>query len=428
MKKTIQKLLAKLAKKIIAKQKPQVVAITGSVGKTSTKEAIYAVLDRQFEVRQSEGNYNNEFGVPLTIIGARSAGRCIFGWLSIIFKAYRLSWFEDKKYPKILVLEMGADNPGDIDYLTDIAEPLVSVVTAVAPAHTEFFKFIENIVKEKSVLVKKVKKDGVAILNADDDMVLAMNRLSNATVKTYGFSAKADLYADSISINYNFSEDKKDLGINFKLQGKDKSVSVFFSGAIGKHQLYAYLAAVSVGQFFKMTLVDILEALKNYQPPKGRLRYIPGVKETTLIDDTYNSSPRSCLAAIQALEQIPEYGRKWAVLGDMLELGQITEAEHQKIGRQIASREIGYLVCVGEKSRDIMRGAKDVDMEEDKIFYFSDSEKAAEFIKNKLEKNDILLIKGSQGVRMEKITKALMAQPDKADQLLVRQSQRWLKK
>ncbi|MFA7662388.1 MAG: UDP-N-acetylmuramoyl-tripeptide--D-alanyl-D-alanine ligase [Patescibacteria group bacterium] len=428
MKKIIQNILAKLAHAIILKQKPYVVAITGSVGKTSTKEAIFAVLDRQFEVRQSQENYNNEFGVPLTIIGAKSAGKSILGWLGVICQACLLACFKTSKYPQVLVLEMGADKPGDIEYLTNIVQPLVSVVTAVAPVHVEYFKSIENITKEKSVLVKKVNPAGMTILNADDELVLMMNRLSSAQVKLFGFSSKADVRAENLSINYDFSDESKALGISFKLEVEGKSMPAFLNGSIGKHQIYAILAAVSVGIFFKMNLVDITEALNNYKPTSGRMRIIKGIKNSILIDDTYNSSPRSCSAAILTLEEIPKYGRKFAILGDMLELGKVSEKEHFKIGQQVASGDIEYLICVGERSRDIVRGAEDADMSEDKIFHFDKSDEVGDFLKDRLRENDIILIKGSQGVRMEKVTRDLMADPLRAEELLVRQSEKWLEK
>jgi len=412
---------------VIKKYKPKVIGITGSVGKTSAKEAIFCVLKNTLSVRKSEKNYNNEFGVPLTVLGMKSPGKSIFGWLWVFIKALWLCLFRSKEYPKILILEMAADKKGDLEYLTSIVRPNISVVTSVAPVHLEFFGDIESIAKEKSTLVKNVLPNGFVILNADDEAVAPMNRLTNAHVIFYGFSERANLKADKLNIDYDFSKEHRDQwGIHFKINYEGKVIPVFLPKTLGKHQVYAALVGIAVGICFKMNLIDIAETLRWYQSPPGRLKLIPGVKNTLIIDDTYNSSPLSCEVALNTLQLIPKKGKKFVVLGDMLELGRYSEEAHIKIGEKIVALDVDYLICVGEKSRDILRGARGQGMSEEKMFHFSKSEQVGRFLKERIHEHDILLIKGSQGMRMEKIVKELMAEPLKACDLLVRQGPNWV--
>ncbi|MCK4554802.1 hypothetical protein KAU19_07680, partial [Candidatus Parcubacteria bacterium] len=195
MKKIIQLKLKILAKLILAKYKPDVIGITGSVGKTSTKEAIYTVLASKFKVRRNIKNYNNEIGLPLTIIGADSPGRSIIGWYIVFLKALKLILFKDKDYPKILVLEMGVDRPGDMKYLNNIVKCKVGVITSIGPVHLEFFGTINNIQKEKGGLIKNLTKSSWAVLNYDDEKVRQTGNNTEAQILTYGFNEKADVRA-----------------------------------------------------------------------------------------------------------------------------------------------------------------------------------------------------------------------------------------
>ncbi|MFA5754455.1 MAG: cyanophycin synthetase, partial [Patescibacteria group bacterium] len=190
---------------------------------------------------------------------------------------------------------------------------------------------------------------------------------------------------------------------------------------------YAALAAAAVGLYFEMNLVEIALALKDFSLPKGRMNVLPGIKHTFIIDDTYNSSPEAVIAALSVLSRIkidPE-ASKYAVLGDMLEIGAYTEEGHQLVGRKLVESGISRLIAVGERSRDIIRGAKDAGLEDDFIFYFDNSEDAGKFLQDRVKAGDIILVKGSQGVRMEKAVKEIMAEPERAAELLVRQGKEW---
>lgn len=420
--------LKMLAKMILKKYQPLIVGITGSLGKTSAKEAIFAVLKDRQSVAMSRKNYNNEIGLPLTIIGSESAGSSIFGWIMIFFKAWGLILLKDEKYPKVLILEMGVDRPGDMAYLTSIAPPNIGIVTAVSYSHLEYFGSIVNIKKEKQVLIENLDNKGLAILNYDNDAAREMAEASKAKILTYGLKEGADLQAQDIV--YNFTKGSYELsGLNFKMNYQGSIVPVFMDNVMSETVLYAALAAAAVGLYFKMNLVEIAAALKDFSLPCGRMNILPGIKHTFIIDDTYNSSPEAVLSAIDILSRIKidASASKYAVLGDMLEIGHYTVEGHRLVGEKVAGSGIDYLIVVGEKSRDAMRAAIEAGMSEDNIFHFNDSISAGTFLQDRLKAGDIALVKGSQGVRMEKTVKEIMAEPERAKELLVRQGQEWEK-
>lgn len=429
MKKTIIWLLKLSTQLILKKYKPIVVAITGSVGKTSTKEAIYTVLQKKYNTRRSTSSFNNEIGVPLTVIGVDSPGKNILGWFKILFKVFNLVLFKTD-YPEVLVIEMGADHPGDIYYLTSFIPIDVGVLTAIAPVHLEFFKTIENILKEKQILIEMVKKDGAVVINGDDWMVRQSIRKTKSTVYTFGIENTNTVKAVEVKLSTGNDHNKQEIsGLSFKLIYRGNSVPIFLPGVLGKHQVYVALAAAAVGLSLDCNLVEIADALQRFKSPKGRMNLIIGIKDTIIIDDTYNSSPAAAKAALEVLAEIPTSGkgRKLAVFGDMLELGNYTEQGHREVGHKTAELNIDFLLCVGEKSRDIGRGAKEAGMGEERIYYFSDNDKVVDFLKRLIKKNDVILVKGSQGTRMEKVVKAIMVNPENAKLLLVRQDKSWVK-
>jgi len=425
MKKIIQKILYFLAKAILKKYKPDVIGITGSMGKTSTKEAIFAVLSSKFRVRRNLKNYNNELGVPLSILGRESGLKSVFKWLSVILHDVKLILFRDANYPEILVLEMGADHPGDIKYLTDLAPCKVGVVTGIGPAHLEFFESVEKIIKEKRIIVSHLGQNDFAVLNRDDEKVCEMKEKTRAKILTYGFHADADVRAMEEGV---VGTGVAIEGVNFKLSYAGSVVPIFLPGVLGKQHIYAALAGATVGIICGLNLVEIAEGLKNYKAPKGRMNLVPGIKNTLIIDDTYNASPIPTIVALEVLRSIvllSEDDKKFAVIGDMLELGGFSEEGHRQVGRAAAASSVDYLVTVGERSRDIVRAAKEAGMAEDKIFNFSTPEEAGLFVQSKMKQGDVVLVKGSQGMRMEKVVKELMAEPLRACELLVRQENEW---
>jgi len=420
----LRKLLAFFAKRILKRYKPKVVGITGSIGKTSSKEAAFIVLKKKFRVRRNIKNYNNEFGVPLTIIGAESGGKSIWGWFNVFAKAGKL-WLgsKDKKYPDVLILEMGADKPGDIKYLINIAPPDIAVVTKVSPVHIESFGTIDKITKEKGDLVRYLPPTSAAILNFDDDKVREMSKITKAKILSYGYSEDCDMSVIGAAVS---SENNKARGLSFKLSYQGSAIPMFLPGVIGKHQLYAALAGAAAGAVMGMNMVDIGQALKKFSSPRGRMNIIEGINASTIIDDSYNSSPDAAMAALEAVGKVPREGRLLAALGDMLELGELADEAHQNLG--IKAAKLGYkkIYAVGKHNKQILKGAMRGGVSLENIKLFGNSADAAKYIANEIESDDVILIKGSQATRMEKVVKAIMAHPERAPQLLIRQNKEWL--
>ncbi|MEI6835888.1 MAG: Mur ligase family protein [Candidatus Falkowbacteria bacterium] len=426
MRKILQFKLKILAQMIMRKYKPHIIGITGSIGKTSAKEAICKVLENRFRVRASFKNYNNELGLPLTIIGYESAGKSLSGWFLVFLKAWKSILVRDKNYPEILVLEMGVDRPGDMAYLCSIVKPEVGIVTAVSYSHLEYFGSVANIKKEKQVLIERVDNHGLSVLNYDNDLAREMSEVSHAKVMTYGLKEGADLRAQDIS--YNFAKGDYDLsGLHFKMGYGGAIVPVFMKNVLSEPSIYAALAGAAVGLHFNLNLVEIAGALNDFNLPAGRMNLLPGLNHTFIIDDTYNSSPEACLAALNLLAgiRISKEGKKYAVLGDMMEIGDYTEEGHTLVGAKVASCQIDYLVAVGTRAEFISRGAKEAGLKEDHIFHFNEAKAAGEFLENRLNNGDVILVKGSQSMRMEKVVLSIMAEPERAPELLVRQGASW---
>lgn len=430
MKSFMEKILYWICRGILIQRHPQVIAITGSVGKTSAKDAIAKVLAVKYQVRSSPYNFNNEIGVPLTIIGVTEApGKNPFAWLWIVCKGIAVAILPIR-YPDMLVLEMGADKPGDIKYLTKLAPAQVGVVTAItdSPAHLAAYKDIDQLVKEKQVMYRHLKKANWAILNLDE----STTRTIAPNLKCQTMSVAIDREADLRAIEVNYSTDPSATttmvtGLRFKLQYQGGFVPVFIPGVVGMPCVYAALFAAAVGKIYDMNLVDISTALQQYTPPPGRLRLLTGKNHTTIVDDTYNASPAATRTAIHILEELKTPGRRIACLGEMAELGSQTKRSHQAIGKLIAQLEIDYLVTIGEAGEWIAEGAIDGGMFPDHLQHYPDAVSAAQALPQQLQDQDILLVKGSQVTRLEKVVKACLADPSLASRVLVRQYGQWTK-
>jgi len=477
MMKILQKILYQLAKAILNKYKPKVIGITGSVGKTSAKEAVFAVLSGKFRIGRGFKNYNNELGVPLTIINAETGGKNIFKWFCVFARALKLIFARDGKlncgsackaisdsvgkfdydsdgkvisersqdYPEILILEMGADKPGDIKYLTKLAPCDIGILTAIGPTHLEQFKTIKKVAEEKQIIIKHLKANGWAIINYDDELAKAAAEKISARVLSFGFGDGADLRAEEIKLIQEGSAvdtqteaaDAQVLawplvlkGVTFKMRYGGALMPVALIGMAGKQAVYAALSGAAVGLAFGMNLLEIAERLKFFQPLPSRMRIISGIKKTVLIDDSYNSSPKAALAALDFFQEIKVApgAKKIAALGDMLELGSYMEEGHKLIGQKVVEAGADFLVTVGQGGKVIAEAALENGFLKDKIAKFDKSELVGKFLAEKIERGDLLLIKGSQGVRMEKIVVELMSEPIKAKELVCRQDEDWKEK
>ncbi|OGF70435.1 hypothetical protein A3H65_01590 [Candidatus Giovannonibacteria bacterium RIFCSPLOWO2_02_FULL_45_14] len=429
LKKIVVFVLTWEAQLILKKYKPKVVAVTGSVGKTSTKDAIAKVLEKKFRVRKSKKSYNSELGVPLAIIGAESGWDSIYMWLVAFWKGVA-AIVTRENYPEILVLEVGADRPEDIKKIRLWLKPDVAVLTALAeiPVHVEFFSGPEEVFGEKVELIKGLDEKSSIILNFDDPRIMEMKDKTDGEILTYGFSEGADFEAMDYKIFFRREKfGSVPEGIEFKVKTKSEDLPVKIMNAFGSHSVYPALAAITVGSNLGMTLEDCIEMISVYSPPPGRLKLIRGVKETLILDDSYNSSPKALEAALKTLDDIKpptREGRKIAVLGDMLELGKHTITAHRDLGSLAA--DVSDILCtVGVRAKFFMEGAIKEGLKKRSIYIFETSGRAGEELEKIIKPGDLLLIKGSQGMRMEKIVERLMAEPEKKKELLCRQDDGW---
>lgn len=392
-----------LAKLTIRKYNPGIIGITGSVGKTSTKEAVYAILRGIRNVRVSRGNFNNEIGLPLTILGNWEKTGGLGFWLKVFWVSFLRLIFR-MTYPEILVLEYGADRPGDLRYLLDIAKPQIGVVTAVGdiPVHVEFYSGPDAVVREKSHLVESLSANGFAMLNFDDEAVLDMRERTRAHVVTYGFGDGAELRITNFQ---NRIENDRPAGIGFKLEYGGSFVPVRLDDCFGKAQAYAAAAAAAVGFAFGLNLVKISEALNYYQAPVHRMKLIAGIKGSYVIDDSYNASPLSAHAALDTLESLGK-ARKIAILGDMLEIGKYTLEAHEAIGA-FAGKFLDILVTVGSRAKFIAEAANGVGLAKKNIYVFDTADEAKGKVQDLIKKGDLILVKASRAIELNKVVEEI---------------------
>ncbi|HEX5429679.1 MAG TPA: UDP-N-acetylmuramoyl-tripeptide--D-alanyl-D-alanine ligase [Patescibacteria group bacterium] len=422
MRKVLETILAAYARWALALHKPQIVGITGSVGKSSAKDAISLVLSQKFSVGATAGNFNSQIGLPLAVLGIKKSGgfkknlASVFGWLWIIISAP--FGILKRDFPKILVLEMGTDHPGDITGLLNITGPLSSaVLTDIGISHMEFFPSREALAKEKLSILKGLKNSGIAILNADNSKVLeGKSKVPNTL--TYGFGP-----ADVQAHNFHYTVRDGRPGIVFFVQTAKDSREFFIPNAVGKPAAYAALGATAVGLSFGLDLQEVAKALENYHQPAGRLQIISGANGSTIIDDTYNASPSSVIAALEALSEVSST-RQLVSLGHMAELGSESESGHRQVADKLAAMKPDIIFLVGEKTKTIESELKNRQFA-GQVFWFPDSDAAKISVKQNLLAGDWILVKGSQSARMEKIVKAIMRNPLDAPKLLVRQSKQW---
>ena len=344
----------------------RVIGITGSVGKTTTKELTHAVLCQQYKTLKSEGNYNNEIGLPLTLLQLRPDHERV-------------------------VLEMGMYTSGEISLLCDLARPHIGVITIVGSVHMEWLGSIEAIASAKQELVEMLPPapEGVAILNKDDQLVMAMADHTEARVLTYGLDSSADLWADNI-VSMGLD------GVRFSIHYRSESLSVQVP-LLGRHSVHTALRAAAVGLVEGMKWEAIVAGF-HALTSQLRLVAVPGPRDSVILDDTYNSSPESAVAALNLLGDLN--GRRIAVLGDMLELGPVEEISHRLVGRRV--KEVAQiLIVVGKLGRLIGEEARHAGMSPDDVYLLDTTEEAVDILNNVIQQGDVILVKGSHGAHLD---------------------------
>jgi UDP-N-acetylmuramyl pentapeptide synthase len=410
------------AKILLRRTRPQIIAVTGSVGKTSVKDAIYTALKGKLRIRKSEKSYNSEIGVPLSVLGLQNAWSSPLGWFKNIADGALIA-LHPGDYPKVLVLEMGVDRPGDMAKLTEWIRPDVVVLTRLpdVPVHVEYFSSPDAVVEEKIELVRALKENGVFVYNHDDEK--ARKAAESIGQQSIGYS-RYSLSPYTVSADKIIYKDGRPEGVDFMLTHLDQATNMTVHGALGVQHAYNYAAAAAVASVFGIGILEVRDALSSHVPPPGRMRMIEGIKNTILIDDTYNSSPVAAERSITTLGDLKGVGRRVAILGDMLELGQYSVREHERIG-ELAASVVDQLICVGVRARSIAAGAQEHGMSKKHILQFDDTKHAVLEVAELIKQGDVVLVKGSQGIRAEHIVKKLMEHPEDAKALLVRQSSFW---
>ncbi len=407
-KKLVVTILGRQVKKLLAKQPVKVVAVVGSIGKTSTKLAVAKVLQTELRVRYQEGNYNDILTVPLVVFGHTNPPNLTnpFAWLQIFMANKRLI----RNYPfDVVVLELGTDHPGDIAAFADYLRVDIAVITAIAPEHMEFFGNLDAVANEELAIAAFSEK---LIANKD----LCGQYLEGHDALTYGLS----------NANFHFSK------LNFTGQGYDftlnEATREMFSGslsALADTELYCALAAVAVARQLDFPQQKLLQAMKQISPAPGRMRQLKGLNGSSILDDTYNASPEAAKAALKTLYKL-EASSRIALLGNMNELGDYSQQAHTEIGDFCDPKYLDLVITLGPDANKFMAPAaqaKGCNVQTVQTPY-----QAAEIIKPLLKNGTILLAKGSQnGVFAEEAVKLLLA--DQADTVqLVRQSADWLAK
>ncbi len=371
-----------MAQKILAAWKQPIVAITGSAGKTTIKDltahVLAGVTRKGFK---SLGNLNTSYGLPLTIGRMISAGA-------------------DPRDFDLAVLEFGMSSYGEIKRLTEIAPPTLAIVGNVGTAHIEFFGSSDGIAEAKAEIVDGLQPDGTAILNADDPRVNAMReRRSDISYVTFGLASDADIRA--VNLNY------EDLSVtSFELRTPRGDVSVNLP-LLGKHNVYNALAAAAAGHHFGLSAKQIARQLKTAEPSKMRGELLKFTNGVTVIDDSYNSNPPALIQAVQAMAKAKGFARRIVVVGEMLELGEQGAAMHRSCGQEIAAAGIQRVIGVRGLAMNLVAGAMDAGVKD--ATFCETPEQAAEQLLSELQAGDLVLVKGSRGVRTERVVERLKA-------------------
>lgn len=357
----------------------KVVGITGSVGKTSTKETIAAVLSRKFNVLKTAGNFNNEIGLPLTV-------------------------FQMTEETEVAVLEMGISDFGEMTRLTQIAKPDICVITNIGICHLENLKNRDGILKAKTEIFKSMSEDGYAVLNGDDDKLVTVTEVNGKAPEFFGIDNtdlrnSGGIYADNIT---NMGLDGTVCDINVPKDGSDKYEIINVHIPIpGRHMVYNAMAAAAVGTLMGLDADMIKAGIESLEAVSGR-NHIIHANSMIIIDDCYNANPVSMRASIDVL--CSAVGRKVCILGDMFELGEDEKKLHHAIGEYAADKKIDVLIAAGALAFEIAEGARGSRTE---VHYYKDRDSMLDDVRNLLKPNDNILIKASHGMEFTKVVEAL---------------------
>lgn len=363
------KALGELAKNYIKTFDITVIGITGSVGKTTTKEMIAQVLSTQYNVHKTMGNFNNHIGLPLSVLNLN-------------------------RHHSVAVFEMGMNAMGEIDYLSRIIQPDIGIITNIGISHIEKLGSRQNILRAKLEIIKGMKENSVLILNGDDELLSGLEGLLPMPVTFYGINENCNVQAYGI-------ESMGEKGVRFTVNIRNSDVEIFLP-VPGIHNVSDALAAVACGLELGITNENIQKGLIQYSHEKMRLNIIQ-YGNVKVINDAYNAAPSSSVAALAVLKEVAGSRRSIAVLGDMFELGEYSTEAHRDVGACVAHENIDYLIAIGELAKDYALGAIEAGMDKNRIEYFTDAQNAEIYLKELIEPFDVVLFKGSRGMHLDKV-------------------------
>jgi len=412
------RVLKKLEQAIVAyfeaHQDVKLVVVTGSVGKTSTKTAVATILSQRYRVRMHEGNHNTPMSVPLAILGIPYPDNVhsFAAWHDAI-KAARAKILAPTDVD-IIVQELGADHPGDIAAFGRYLKPYMAVITAVTPEHMEFFKTIEAVAHEE---LAAGNFSQLALINRDDIEGRFAEYITNASLHTYGTSATAEYHFEQQYFSVDKGHTGKFVAPNLP-SGIDATVKV-----LGDHNLRPAIAAAAVGVQFDMTGNDIKAGLEKIQPIPGRMNLLRGMNGSSIIDDTYNSSPAAAVGAIQTFYSL-DAPQRIAIMGSMNELGDTSPAEHEKIGKLFHVDMVDWVITIGDDAEKYLAPA--AHSNGCQVKSFKNAVQAGAFAHSVMKPGALFLVKGSQGdVYAEEAVKILLLDQNDSSKL-VRQSPAWM--
>lgn len=348
------------------------IAITGSAGKTTTKEMIYALVSTERAAWRSWGNFNNEIGFPLCLTNTPDGS-------------------------DLVVSEMGMNHKGEIAMLASLAPPDVGVFTNIGPVHLEFFDSIDGIAEAKAELLENMRQDGTVVINADDERLRRVSERFPGRCIFYGAAEDADYRAEEI-------QDRGLLGVAFRLVAEGSSRDLVLSQP-GRHNLQNLIAAIATARAANISWSAIEGAIPTIQPAYHRGVLI-GWRDATLYDDTYNSNPYALEKALDLLSKADCEGRRVAVIGDMLELGADELSFHREVGRAIP-KNVQVVIAVGDRSGSVLEGAREAGFEPSALHHFGEAPEAAEFLSTFIEKGDLVLLKASRGIGLDRVVTIL---------------------
>jgi len=409
------------ARFVVWRYRPSIVMVTGSVGKTSTKDAVAVVLATRSFVRKSEKSFNSEFGVPFTVFGVENPWNNPLAWFRVAKSAFALMVLPNH-YPSVLVLETGADRPGDSARILRLATPDMVVVTRLPDisVHVEAYTSPEAVQEEEFSPALALAPAAPLIIPADDPYARNGAKRLPALTVSYGFAPDATVRILRAGF---YIEEGKVAGMQAMaaVAGAEQEQKLIVRGSVGRTQLLPLAAALAVAYSSHIPLPEALDALKTYEPPPGRGRLFDGIQDSTIIDDSYNASPVAVEEALATLQAFPQACRRIAVLGDMLELGRYSVIEHERIAAR-AAEAADVVIAVGIRARTFALAGQI--NSHTGVLLFDDSRAAATAIPELIREGDVILVKGSQSIRTERIVEALLANP--ADvRRLVRQERAW---